>query len=55
MILIQVLYASASSGHPFDAARYKRILEECRGVEPAEIEGIIETDLATNPYQRDLQ
>jgi hypothetical protein len=55
MILIQVLYASASSGHPFDAPRYRRLLEECRGVEPSRIEGIIEADLTTNPYQRDLQ
>lgn len=54
MILVRVLYASASSGHPFDAARYKRLLEECRGVEPSQIEGIIEADLTENPYQRDL-
>jgi hypothetical protein len=55
MILLHVLYTSASSGRPFNAARYKRLLEECRGVEPAQIEGIIEADLAANPDRRDLQ
>ncbi|MDA8126037.1 MAG: DUF1841 family protein [Deltaproteobacteria bacterium] len=55
MILLHVLYGSAASGRSFDAGRYRRLLEECRGVEPERIEGIIEQDLSEYPDQRDLQ
>ena len=54
MILLHVMYASASGKRPFDAARYKRLLTKCRDVEPAEMERVIENDFSGNPYRQDL-
>jgi len=44
MILIHVVYASTSTGEPFDLVRYKQLLNECRDIEPFEIDGFISTD-----------
>jgi hypothetical protein len=54
MILLHVMYASASGNRPFNAARYKRLLTQCGEVEPAEIEKVIEDDFSSNPYRQDL-
>jgi hypothetical protein len=54
MILLHVMYASATSNRPFDAARYKRLLAKCREVEPSEIEKIIEDDFSSSEYRRGL-
>jgi hypothetical protein len=53
MILLHVMYASASGKRPFDAARYKRLLNKCREVEPSEIDKVIEKDFST-PYRQNL-
>jgi hypothetical protein len=54
MILLHVMYASASGSRPFDAARYKRLLTTCKDVEPSEMEKVIEDDFSGNPYRQDL-
>ena len=54
MILLHVMYASASSNHPFDATRYKRLLTKCKKVDPAEMEKVIEEDFSSNRYRQDL-
>jgi hypothetical protein len=54
MILLNVMYASASGNRPFDAARYKRLLTKCKNVEPSEMEKVIENDFSSNPYRQDL-
>ncbi len=54
MILLHVLFASASANRPFDAVRYKRLLEKCRDVQPSEIEKIIEDDFSNPQYRRNL-
>ncbi|MHB9097588.1 MAG: DUF1841 family protein [Syntrophales bacterium] len=54
MILIRVIAASAVSRQPFDAARYKRLLDACGRVEPSEVEGVIEADFSRNNYRQDL-
>lgn len=46
MILIHVIYASASTGKPFDSARYRRLLNDCRAVDPDEVDGVIEGDFS---------
>lgn len=53
MILIHVIYASASTQRPFDAARYKRLLTKCREVDPAQIDSVIEEDFETT-YRQEL-
>ncbi|MEW6333103.1 MAG: DUF1841 family protein [Thermodesulfobacteriota bacterium] len=53
MILLHVMYASASSKRSFDTARYKRLLKRCREVEPSEIDRVIEEDYSTK-YRPDL-
>jgi hypothetical protein len=54
MILLHVLYASASENRPFDAARYKRLLTKCKNAEPADMEKVIEKDFSSHPYRQDL-
>jgi hypothetical protein len=54
MILLHVMYVSASSNRPFDATRYKRLLIKCKEVEPSEMEKIIEDDFSSNHYRQDL-
>ena len=54
MILLHVMYASASVKRPFDAARYKRLLTKCKEVEPSEIDRVIEEDFSSNEYRKDL-
>jgi hypothetical protein len=54
MILLHVMYASASGNRPFDAARYKRLLTKCKDIEPSEMEGVIENDFSSNQYRQDL-
>jgi hypothetical protein len=54
MILLHVMYASASGNRPFDAARYKRLLTKCKDVDPSEMEKVIENDFSSNQYRRDL-
>ncbi len=53
MILLHVMYASASGKRPFDAARYKRLLTKCKEVEPSNIDKVIEEDFSTK-YRQDL-
>ncbi len=53
MILIHVMYAAASGKRPFDATRYKRLLTQCKEVDPSEIEKVIEEDFSTK-YRQDL-
>jgi hypothetical protein len=43
-ILVHVLYDSASTGKPFDSIRYKQLLNECRDMEPSEVEGVCTTN-----------
>jgi hypothetical protein len=38
MILIHVIYASASTGKPFDSVRYKQLLNEYRDIDPSDID-----------------
>ena len=54
MILLHVMYASASGNRPFDATRYKRLLTKCKNVEPSEMEKVIEEDFSSNKYRQDL-
>jgi hypothetical protein len=54
MILLHVLYASASGNRPFDAARYKRLLTKCKEIDPSEIEKVIEEDFSSKKYRQDL-
>ena len=54
MILIRVIAASAKSGQPFDAARYKRILDACGRAKPSEVQGVIDADFSGNTGCRDL-
>jgi hypothetical protein len=54
MILIRVLAASAASRQPFDAARYKRLLDACSHAEPSEVEGVIEADFSSDRGRHDL-
>lgn len=42
MILIHVIYASATTGAPFDLLRYKQLLSECCDIEPSAIERFIQ-------------
>ena len=51
MILLHVMYASASGNRPFDANRYKRLLTKCKNVEPTEMEKVIEKDFSNNQYR----
>jgi|SRR3989339_369923 len=53
MILLHVMHASASGKRPFDVARYKRVLNKCKEVEPSEIDKVIEADFSTT-YRQDL-
>ena len=54
MILLHVMFASASGNRPFDAARYRRLLTKCREVAPSEMEQVIEDDFSTPQYRRNL-
>jgi hypothetical protein len=54
MILIRVITASAVSRQPFDAARYKRLLDACGQVEPSEVEGVIKADFPSNNCRQNL-
>jgi hypothetical protein len=54
MILLHVMYVSASCRRPFDAARYKRLLTKCRVVGPSEMEKVIEDDFSSNQHRHDL-
>jgi hypothetical protein len=54
MILLHVMYVSASSNRPFDATRYKRLLTKCKEAEPSEMEKVIEEDFSGNKYRQDL-
>jgi hypothetical protein len=54
MILLHVMYASASGNRPFDATRYKRLLTKCKDVEPSEMEKIIEEDFSNKKYRQEL-
>jgi hypothetical protein len=54
MILIHLIHVSATSGQPFDAERYKRLLNRCRDVEPSDIEKVIEDDFSSYKTRRDL-
>jgi hypothetical protein len=54
MILLHVMYVSASGNRPFDAARYKRLLTKCKEAEPSEMEKVIEEDFSSNQYRQDL-
>jgi len=54
MILIRVITASTVSRQPFDAARYKRLLDACGQVEPSEVEGVIEADFSSNNCRQNL-
>jgi hypothetical protein len=54
MILLHVVYLSASGSRPFDATRYKRLLVKCREVKPAEMEKVIEEDFSSHEYRQDL-
>jgi hypothetical protein len=53
MILLHVMYASASGKRSFDATRYKRLLTKCKEVDPSEIDKVIEEDFSTK-YRQDL-
>lgn len=53
MILLHVIYASASTKRPFDAARYKRLLTICKEVDPSQIDEVIEEDFSKR-YRQDL-
>jgi hypothetical protein len=54
MILLHVMYASASDNRPFDPTRYKRLLTKCKEVEPSEMEKVIEEDFSNNKHRQDL-
>jgi hypothetical protein len=54
MILVRVITASAVSRQPFDAERYKRLLDACGQAEPSDVEGVIEADFSSNTYRQDL-
>ena len=54
MILVRVIFDSASNRKSFDALRYKRLLTECRTIEPPEIEGWIEAEFSGKKYRKDL-
>lgn len=54
MILLHVMYASASGNRPFDSARYNRLLIKCKEVDPLEMEKVIEEDFSDNQYRQDL-
>jgi hypothetical protein len=54
MILVRVITASAANRQPFDAARYKRVLDVCGQAEPSEVEGVIEADFSGKIYRLDL-
>ena len=54
MILLHVMYISASGNRPFDTTRYKRLLTKCKEVEPSEMEKVIEEDFSSNQYRQEL-
>ena len=54
MILLHVLYTSAANRQSFDKVRYRRLLNECREVEPSEIEGVIEREFSASNYRQAL-
>jgi len=54
MILMHVMFASASGHRPFDANRYRRLLTKCKDAEPSEMERVIEEDFSNNKYRQDL-
>ncbi len=54
MILIRVITISAANRKPFDAARYKRLLDACGQAEPSEVEGVILADFSSNKNRHDL-
>lgn len=54
MILLHVLHASASGKTPFDALRYRRLLDKCAKVESSEIDRVIEEDLLDNKNRQDF-
>jgi hypothetical protein len=54
MILLHVLYTSAATRQSFDKVRYRRLLNECREVEPSEIEGVIEREFSKSNCRKDL-
>jgi hypothetical protein len=54
VILLHVLSPSAANRQSFDKARYRRLLNVCREVEPSEIEGVIETEFSAGSYRRGL-
>jgi hypothetical protein len=54
MILVRVINASAVNRQPFDAARFKRLLDACGRMEPSEVEGVIEADFTGNDCRQDL-
>jgi hypothetical protein len=54
MILVRVIFDSASNQKPFDAPRYKRLLTECRTMEPPEIQEWIEEEFSSHKYRSDL-
>ncbi|MHB8908453.1 MAG: DUF1841 family protein [Syntrophales bacterium] len=53
-ILIRVIAASAANGQPFDAVRYKRLLDACGQAEPADVEGVMEADFSSNNSRQGL-
>jgi hypothetical protein len=54
MILLHVMHASASGKIPFDAARYRRLLDKCAQVEPSAIERVIEEDFSADRKRHNL-
>jgi hypothetical protein len=54
MILLHVMHASATGKAPFDAVRYKRLLDKCAKAEPSEIDRVIEEDFGDKTPQRNL-
>jgi hypothetical protein len=54
MILLHVMHASAVGKIPFDAIRYRRLLEKCAKVEPSDIDRVIEEDFSGTKHRKDL-
>jgi hypothetical protein len=47
VILVHVLYDSASTGKPFDSIRYRQLLNECQELDPSEQDRVIKRDVST--------
>jgi hypothetical protein len=54
MILLHVMHASASGKIPFDAARYRRLLDKCARAEPSAIDRVIEEDFSGDKPRHNL-